>query len=141
MIDFRTFKWEDINMYIVVCFLRIRGKIYSIWVIVDKFMKSAHFIPIKSTDMVEEDARFYLNKIVSLTGIPKSIISDRGYTFTSHSWSSFKKVLGTQVKLSTIFHPQMDVQAEHTIKTLEDMLRAGAIDFKGNWESHLLLIE
>ena len=46
-----------------------------------------------------------------------------------------------QVKLTTIFHPQTDEQAQYTIKTLEDMLRACVINFKGGWDDHLPLIE
>ena len=76
-----------------------------------------------------------------LHGVPLSIISDRGPQFTSHFWKSFQKGLGTQVNLSTAFHPQTDGQAERTIQTLEDMLRACVIDFKGSWNDHLPLIE
>ena len=76
-----------------------------------------------------------------MVGIPLPIISDRGAQFTSHFWRSFQKSLGTQVKLSTAFHPQTDGQSEHTIQTLEDMLRACMIDFRGNWDDHLPLIE
>ena len=78
---------------------------------------------------------------MKLHGVPLSIISDRGPQFTSQFWKSFQKGLGTKVKLSTAFHPQMDGQAERTIQTLENMLRACVIDFKGNWDDHLPLIE
>ncbi|KAH0672236.1 hypothetical protein KY284_023323 [Solanum tuberosum] len=68
-------------------------------------------------------------------------LGDRGPQFTSHFWKSFQKGLGTQVNLSTTFHPQTDGQAERTIQTLEDMLRACVIDFKGSWDDHISLIE
>ncbi|KAH0781489.1 hypothetical protein KY290_001087 [Solanum tuberosum] len=64
-----------------------------------------------------------------------------GPQFTSHFWKSFQKGLGTQVNLSTEFHPQMDGQAECTIQSVEDMLRACVIVFKGSWDDHLSLIE
>ncbi|WMV58020.1 hypothetical protein MTR67_051405 [Solanum verrucosum] len=70
-----------------------------------------------------------------------SIISDRGAQFTAQFWKSIQKGLGSKVNLSTAFHSQKDGQAEHTIQTLEDMLRACVIDFKGNWDDHLPLIE
>ncbi|WMV45442.1 hypothetical protein MTR67_038827 [Solanum verrucosum] len=93
-------------------------------------------------DFVGEDyTKLYIKKIVKLHGAPLSIISDRGAQLISHFWRSFQSGLGTQVKLSTTFHPQMDGQAERTIQTLEDMLRACVIDFKGNWDNHLPLIE
>ena len=70
-----------------------------------------------------------------------SIILDRGTQFTSQFWKAFQKVLGTKVLLISTFHPQIDGQAERTIQTLEDMLRACALDFKGSWDDHLPLIE
>ena len=76
-----------------------------------------------------------------LHGAPTSIISDRGAQFTANFWRSFQKGLGTQVNLSTTFHPQSDGQAERTIQTLEDMLQACIIDFKGSRDGHLPLIE
>ena len=90
---------------------------------------------------MEDYAKLYINEIVRLHGVPLSIISDMGPQFTSHFWKSFQKGLGTQVNLSTTFHPQTDGQAERTIQTLEDMLRACVIDFKGSWDDHLSLIE
>ena len=76
-----------------------------------------------------------------LHGVPTYVILDRGAQFTANFWRSFQKELGTQVNLSTAFHPQTDGQAERTIQTLEDMLRACIIDFKGSWDDHLSLIE
>ena len=76
-----------------------------------------------------------------LHGVILSIISDRGPQFTSHFWKSFQKGLGTQVNLSTTIHPQTDWEAERTIQTLEDMLRACVIDFTGSWNDHLPLLE
>ena len=76
-----------------------------------------------------------------LHGVPLCIISDRSPQFTYHFWKSFKKHLATQVNPSTTFHPQTNGQAEATIQTLEDMLRASVIDFKGSWDDHLPLIE
>ncbi|XP_070002636.1 uncharacterized protein [Nicotiana sylvestris] len=86
-------------------------------------------------------ARLYIKEIVRLHGVPIPIISDKGAQFTANFWRSFQKVLGTQVSLSTTFHPQTDGHAEHTIQALEDMLRACVIDFKGSWDDHLPLIE
>ena len=76
-----------------------------------------------------------------LHGIPMTIISDRDARFASHFWESFQRALGTQLQMSTAFHPQTDGQSERTIQTLKDMLRACVIDFRGNWEDHLVLIE
>ena len=68
-------------------------------------------------------------------------LSNTGAQFTSRIWRSFQRGLGTKVKLSTTFHPQMDDQAGHTIQTLEDTLRDCIIYSKGNWDKHLSLVE
>ena len=109
----------------------------SIWMIVDRMTKSFRFLAVKTTYSAEDYSKIHLTEIVRLHGVPLSIISDIGPQFTSHFWKSFHKSLGTQVNLSTIFHPQTDGQAEHTIKTLEDILTASVINFKGSWDDHL----
>ena len=86
-------------------------------------------------------ARIYINEIVRLHGIPLPIISDRGAQLTSHFWKAFQKDLGTQVKRRTAFHPTTDGQEQRSIQTLEDMLRAYIICFKGSWDNQLPLIE
>ncbi|WMV49733.1 hypothetical protein MTR67_043118 [Solanum verrucosum] len=78
---------------------------------------------------------------VRLHGVSLSIITDRGTQFTAQFWKSFQKGLGSKVSLNTAFHPQTDGQAEHTIQPLEDMLTTFVLDFKGNWNDHLPLIE
>jgi hypothetical protein len=113
----------------------------AIWVIVDRLTKSAHFLPIKETDKMEKLTRFYLKEIVARHGVPLSIISDRDSLFTSRFWQSLQEALGTRVNLSTSYHPQTDGQSERTIQTLEDMLRACALDFGGNWDTHLPLVK
>ena len=69
-----------------------------------------------------------------------SIVLDWDPRFMTHFWKSFQRVMGTQLMMSTAFHPQMDGQSKRTI-TLEDMLRACALDLKGRWEEHLPLVE
>ncbi|XP_070048937.1 uncharacterized protein [Nicotiana tomentosiformis] len=103
--------------------------------------KSAHFLPVRMTYSAEDYAKLYIREIVRFHGVPLSIISDRGAQFTAYFWKSFQKGLGTQVNLSTVFHPQTDEQAERTIQTVEDMLRACVLDFKESWDDHLPLIE
>ncbi|GJZ44424.1 putative reverse transcriptase domain-containing protein [Tanacetum coccineum] len=90
---------------------------------------------------IERLARLYINEIVARHGVPVSIISDRDSYFTSIFWQSLQKALGTRLDLSTAYHPKTDGQNERTIQALEDMLRACAIDFGGNWDTHLPLAE
>ncbi|GJY77245.1 putative reverse transcriptase domain-containing protein [Tanacetum coccineum] len=101
----------------------------TIWVIVDRLTKSAHFLPMRKYDILEKLTRQYLKEVVSRHGVPVSIISDRDGKFTSHLWKSLHKALGTRLDMSTAYHPQTNGQSERTIQTLEDMLRACVLDF------------
>ena len=96
----------------------------SIWVIVDHLTKVAHFIPVKTTYKGNQLASLYINRIVSLRGVPKEIVSDRGTQFTSRFWKKVQKGLGTRLDFSTSYHPQTDGQTERVNQILKDMLRA-----------------
>ncbi|GJV52736.1 putative reverse transcriptase domain-containing protein [Tanacetum coccineum] len=88
---------------------------------------------------METLTRLYIKEIVSQHGVPISIISDRDSHFTSKFWQSMQSALGTQLDMSTTYHPEIDGQ--RTIQTLKDMLRACVIDFGKGWERHLPLVE
>ncbi|GJS21942.1 putative reverse transcriptase domain-containing protein [Tanacetum coccineum] len=113
----------------------------TIWVIVDRLTKSAIFVPMRETDPMDKLARMYLKEVVTRHGIPLSIICDRDPRFASNFWRSLQNALGTSLDMSTAYHPQTDGQSERTIQTLEDMLRACAIDFGKGWVNHLPLVE
>ena len=134
-------KWENITMDFVTGLPRTSAGYDSIWVIVDRMTKSAHFLPMKTTFSIAKYARVYIERIVSLHGIPVSIVSDRGPQFTSRFWRKLQEELGTRLDFSTAFHPQTDGQSERTIQTLEDMLRMCVMDFGGQWDWHLPLVE
>ncbi|KAI3717828.1 hypothetical protein L1987_69691 [Smallanthus sonchifolius] len=136
-----VWKWECIAMDFITKLPHTSRGHDSIWVIIDRLTKSAHFIPIREDYRVEKLARIYIDEIVSRHGVPLNIISDRDGRFTSRFWQSLQSALGTQLNHSTAYHPQTDGQSERTIQTLEDMLRACVIDFKGNWDLHLPLVE
>ncbi|GJW81330.1 putative reverse transcriptase domain-containing protein [Tanacetum coccineum] len=86
-------------------------------------------------------ARLYLKEVVTRHGIPVSIICDCDPRFASYFWRSLQNALGTNLDMSIAYHPQTDGQSERTIQTLEDMLRACAIDFGKGWVNHLPLVE
>jgi hypothetical protein len=113
----------------------------TIWVIVDRLTKSAHFIPIQEDYKMEKLTRLYIKEIVSRHGVSICIISDHDSRFTSRFWQSMQKSLCTRLDMSTTYHPQTDGQSERTIQTLEDMLRACVIDFGGTWETRLPVVE
>nr|GEZ42339.1 hypothetical protein [Tanacetum cinerariifolium] len=82
----------------------------SIWVIVDRLTKSAHFLAIHEDYKKEKLARLFINEIIARHGVPVSIISDRNSHFTSTFWNSLQKALGTRLELSTAYHPETDGQ-------------------------------
>ncbi|GJX72109.1 putative reverse transcriptase domain-containing protein [Tanacetum coccineum] len=136
-----TTYWENITMDVVTKLPKTPSVQDTIWVIVDQLTKSAHFLPMKETDSMEKLTRQYLKEVVSRHEVPILIISDRDSKFTSHFWKSLNKALGTQLDMSTAYHPQTDGQSERTIQTLEDILRACVIDFGKGWDRHLPLVE
>ena len=113
----------------------------AIWVIVDQLTKSAHFLPVNVEDSLEKLAHLYVNEIVRLHGVLVSIVLDMDPRFTSRFWPSLQAALGTRLHFSTAFHPRTDSQLKRTIRTLEDMLRAFVMEFKGSWDTHLALME
>ncbi|GJT96077.1 putative reverse transcriptase domain-containing protein [Tanacetum coccineum] len=82
----------------------------TIWIIVDRLTKSAHFLPIRENDPLDKLARLYLNMIVARHRIPVSIIYNLDGRFTSNFWRSFQKYLGTDLSMSTAYHPETDGQ-------------------------------
>ncbi|GJR98607.1 putative reverse transcriptase domain-containing protein [Tanacetum coccineum] len=104
-------KWDNITMDFITKLPKSSQGFDTIWVIVDRLTKSAHFLPIRENDPLDKLAR------------------------------SFQKALGTDISMSTAYHPETDGQSERTIQTLEDMLRACVIDFGKGWVKHLPLAE
>ncbi|CAN4118126.1 unnamed protein product [Withania somnifera] len=101
-------KWERVTMDFMSGLPRTSRGFDSIWVIVDRLTKLSHFIPTHSSYSPERPARIYIREVVRLHGVPISIISDRGTQFTSKFWRAVRRDLGTEVHLSTAFHPQTD---------------------------------
>ncbi|XP_038877048.1 uncharacterized protein LOC120069376 [Benincasa hispida] len=124
--------WEHITMDFLFGLPRTTCGHDGIRVIVDKLTKTVQFISIKATSTLDQLAKLYVDRIVSQHGVPVSIVSDRDPRFTSKFWPSVQKAIGTKLKFSTAFHPQTDGQSERTIQTLEDMLRACVLQFKGS---------
>ncbi|GJR36095.1 putative reverse transcriptase domain-containing protein [Tanacetum coccineum] len=139
--DVREWKWEKITMDFVTKLPKTTNGYDTIWVIIDRLTKSAHFLPMRETDPMEKLMKLYMKEVVTRHGVPVSIISDRDGRFTSLFWKALNKALGTRLDMSTAYHPETDGQSERTIQTLEDMLRACVLDFGKNWDRHLPLVE
>ena len=95
-------------MDFIVGLPRTRDGYDSIWVVVDHFLKAAHFIPVKTTYNSTVLVELYMSRIVCLHDIPKKIILDRGTQFTSLFWQKLHEALGTHLKLSSAYHPQTE---------------------------------
>ena len=140
-LEIPEWKWEHIAMDFVVGLPRTKANHEAIWVIIDRLTKSAHFLPINERFSLDKLVHLYLKEIVMRHGVPVSIVSDRDPRFNSRFWKKFQECLGTRLNMSTAYHPRSDGQSERTIQTIEDMLRVCAIDFEGNWDDHVPLIE
>ncbi|WVZ80775.1 LOW QUALITY PROTEIN: hypothetical protein U9M48_028228 [Paspalum notatum var. saurae] len=110
-----AWKWEDIHVDFIVGLPRTQKGYDSIWVIIDRFTKSAHFVP--------KYAEIYVSRIVSLHGVPRTITSDRGSLFVSRFWEQLQTALGTTLIHSFAYHLQTSGQVERVNQILEDMLR------------------
>ncbi|GJX37575.1 putative reverse transcriptase domain-containing protein [Tanacetum coccineum] len=134
-------KWEKITIDFVLGLPRTPSGYDSIWVIIDRLIKSTHFLSMKKTDSMEKLTQLYLKEIICRHGVHVSIISDMESHFAFGFWRSLQKSLGIDVNMSTTYHPEMDSQSERMIQTMEDMLRACVIDFGSSWDRHLPLVE
>ena len=86
-------------------------------------------------------AEIYIDRIVCLHGVPKTIISDRGTQFVARFWEQLQEALGTKLIRRSAYHPQTDGQTERVNQILEDMLRACVIHYDKNWDKCLALAE
>jgi transposase InsO family protein len=134
-------KWDDISMDFIMGLPPTARKMHSIWVIVDRLTKTAHFIAVHTTYSVQQYAELYMDHIVRLHGIPKTIISDRGTQFVARFWEQLHECLGTKLIRSSSYHPQTDSKTERINQILEDMLRASILHFDKSWDKCLYLAE
>ncbi|KAI3702276.1 hypothetical protein L6452_28009 [Arctium lappa] len=111
-------KWDNITIDFVTKLPKTLRGHDTIWVIVDRLTKSAHFLAMRETLLMEKLAKLFIDEVVLRHGVPQSIVFDRDSRFTSNFWASLQEEL-----------------------TLEDMLRSCVIDFGGSWDSHLHLVE
>ena len=98
-------KWDLVTMDFVSGLPLTQSKKDSVWVIVDRLTKSAHFIPVRTDFSLDKLAELYISQIVRLHGVPIYIVSDRDPRFTSRFWKNLQEALGTKMYFSTAFHP------------------------------------
>src|SRR4051794_15927973 len=137
--------WRDTTMDMITGIPPSLGdaeKAYdAILVIVDRFTKIARYFPVRKTMDAAQLATLFVDNIVKEYGVPRSIITDRGTTFTSQFWSSLCFYMKAKRRLSTAFHPQTDGQTERQNQVLEQYLRAYVDYQQDDWVTMLPMAE
>jgi hypothetical protein len=98
-------------------------------------------IPTHTTASAPDTAKLFVDHIVRLYGVPKSIVSDRDSKFTSWFWKSMFALLSTKLRMSSSYHPETDGQSERTNQSVEQVLRCYTSKFQDDWDTHLGLAE
>jgi hypothetical protein len=132
--------WEDVAMDFITGMPSSRG-FTVIMVVIDRLTKYSHFVPQKSDYSSKSVAEAFMEHVVRLHGMPKSIVSDRDKVFTSAFWKQLFKLQGTTLAMSTSYHPQMDGQSEAINKCLEMYLRCFTFDNPKGWYKILVWAE
>lgn len=132
--------WEDISMDLITHLPRVNGKTV-IFVVVDRFSKFCHLGPLPTYFSATSVFELFVQMVVKLHGIPKTIVSDRDKVFTSKFWKASHKASGTTLCMSSTYHPQSDGQTEVVNKCIEMYLRTIVHDNARNWLKFLLWAE
>ena len=130
--------WKDISMDFITGLLKSGNK-SVIMVVVDRLSKYSHFFTLQHPFTASMVAQLFMDKVFKLHGMPHSIVSDCDPTFTSNFWQELFKLQGTQLHLSTAYHPQTDGQTEFVNKCLETYLRCFSLKRKNQWAQWLLM--
>jgi len=139
-IDVPIRPWTSISMDFIVGLPKSEGYT-KIWLIVDRFSKMTHFVPLKTEEHIKELALIFLKEIWHLHGLPETIISDRDTRFTSKVWMSLIQLFQVKLNVSTGFHPETDWQTEPVNQTLEQYLRSYCSYQQDDWVSRIPFVE
>lgn len=132
--------WVDISMDFITGLPKSQGK-DVIFVVVDRLSKSAHFIGISHPFTAVQVAQVYLDNVFKLHGWPRSIVSDRDAVFLSNFWQALFSLHGTDLLLSSAYHPATDGQTEVVNRCLETYLRCMCGEKEKDWSMWLPLAE
>ena len=135
-------KWDHVVIDFVVG-LPVQGGFDTICTVVDKATKMCHFLPCSETISAKQVAKLYWENVGKLHGIPSVLISDRDVRFTSKFWKELWRILGTDIRMGSGFHPQSSGQVEIFNKLLEQTLRCTVhqLGEARNWVDLLPVVE
>ena len=136
-----THPWQAISMDIMTDLPVTAEGHDAIVVFCCRLSKMVHFVPCCKSYGAPEFANLFVKHVFRAHGLPSSIVSYRDPRWTSHFWKTVFTLLGTQLNMSTAFHPQSDGQSERSFRTLQQMLRAFVSPRQDDWAEHLPLLE
>ena len=124
--------WTEITMDFIEGLPKCQGK-SALWVVIDRFTKFAHLVPMQHHFTSKTLASLFIEHIFKLHGIPRKIISDRGQSFMGQFWVEFFTHYGTVLSHTSAYHPQTDGQSENLNRTIEQYMRCVLLEKPGNW--------
>ena len=134
-------KWESVGMDFITGLPCSSTGHDSVLVVIDRLSKLVHLVPTTTTVTAAEVAKLFVQNVIRLHGVPKSIVSDRDKNFTSIFWQTVCEMLQMDRRMSTAFHPQTDGQTERVNRVLEEYLRSYVSPLQDDWEVFLPLAE
>ncbi|MCO5604889.1 hypothetical protein L7F22_059063 [Adiantum nelumboides] len=133
--------WESIAMDFIFDLPRTPTGNDGIWAIICRFSKQAHFVPVRKKIKLEHMVKLFMHNVFKYHGMPQSIVSDRDPCMTSLFWKALFENMGTTLKFSSLFHPQIDGQLEEENCIVLDLLKCYVSEHKATWEHYLPLVE
>ena len=134
-------RWQSISMDLITALPPSPTRKDAIAMFVDRLSKRVHLAAVETAITAPQLARVFVDTVVKHHGVPEVIVSDRDPRFVSAFWSSLFMLLGTQLNISTAFHPQTDGQTERTNRQLEQVLRHYVNSQHNDWEPLLAVAE
>ncbi|MCO5606597.1 hypothetical protein L7F22_060785 [Adiantum nelumboides] len=133
--------WESIAMDFVFDLPRTPTGNDGIWIIICRFSKQAHFVPVRKKIKSDHMVKLFMHNIFKNHGMPQSIVIDRDPRMTSLFWKALFENMGTTLKFSSSFHPQTDGQSEEANSIVLYLLKCYVSEHKATWEPYLPLVE
>ena len=133
--------WRSVSMDFMFGYPKDSKGRTGILVIVDRFSKMAHLVPVSERITSKETARVFLDTIFRHHGMPESIVSDRDPKFVAAFWKHLMELCGTKLLMSTAAHPESDGQTERVNRVIGDVMRSYATQFHKNWSDLLPMAE